>query len=101
MQAHTFDIRRFITDLGGPIEVHRMLLQLGFDVQMGTIRKWRERGDIALPYLVNLMVLQAYEAGPIDLYRYFVQSDDLRVPRRPPPAPEPALATQQPLAVQG
>ena len=101
MQAHTFDIRRFITDLGGPIEVHRMLLHLGFDVQMGTIRKWRERGDIALPYLVNLMVLQAYEAGPVDLYRYFVPSDDLRVPRRPPPAPEPAPEAQPALAVQG
>lgn len=78
-----------------------MLLQLGFDLQMGTIRKWRERGDIALPYLVNLMVLKAYEDGPIDLYRYIVPSEDLRVPRRPPPAPDPALALLLPAAVQG
>lgn len=93
MRGYTLDLRRLLRDLGGPAEVHRRLVQMGFDVKKRTVAKWNERGDIAIPYLVNLLAHRAFLDGPLDINAYIIPTENLRVPRRPPPvsAPRPRL----------
>lgn len=101
MRGYTFDLHRFIADLGGTTAVHRRLVHLGYDVKVKTVKKWKERGDIALPYLVSLMADRAFEVGPLDFNMYIVATDDVRAPRRPPPGSASAPSTPRTSAVRG
>lgn len=85
MRGYSFDIRRFIRDMGGVTEVRRRLMAHGIDVGVGTVKKWRERNSMDVVYIVNLLAQRTFEEGPLDFYAYVTADDNVRAPRRPPP----------------
>lgn len=70
MSGYQFDLKKFVSDLGGPMACWRRLVDMGVPIQPRTVNKWLERGNIDVVYVVNLMAHRALNEGPVDINTY-------------------------------
>ena len=70
---YRFDVPAFIKDLGGPAKVAERLAEIGIPVKATTVKKWRERDDIGLVYVTNLLAAQALAAKPLSFQAYITR----------------------------
>lgn len=98
MSGYQFDLKSFVSDLGGPTACWRALTDMGIAIQPRTVNKWLERGNIDVLYVVNLLAHRALHEGPVDINRYITPArGDLIRPRASgsataPAAPSPSAA---------
>lgn len=100
MRGYRFDLKAFVSDMGGPIACWRALTDMGIPLQPRTVNKWLERGNCDVLYVVNLLAHRALNEGPVDLNRYIVPAREGLVRPRASQA-EPVSAAPSPRTSSG